>query len=229
MAEEHEGGPQSSDGIATPAGLERVSVHDLVPDPQNARTHGDEQVAEIAGAIRAFGFNDPIGVMPNNMIVEGHGRLMAARRLGMESVPVIRLPHLSEAQRRAYVLAHNRIAEHAGWDDEILANELLSLRDEYDMDLADAGFSATDLEDLLAAAPGAEEDLGGETDPAYGEDNEASADGPGPGLAERFGIAPFSVFNGREGWWQDRKRRWIALGIRSEVGRGEAEAEDVEA
>ena len=95
----------------------------LKPYAGNARTHSDKQIAQIAASIGKFGFNNPVLVDGDNRIVAGHGRVAAARNLGMDSVPTIRLDHLSDAERRAYVIADNRLAELAGWDRDILRIE----------------------------------------------------------------------------------------------------------
>src|SRR5690554_2361184 len=96
----------------------------LVPYARNSRTHSDEQVAQIAGSIKEFGFTNPVLVDGEGGIIAGHGRVLAARKLGMESVPCIVLDYLTEAQKRAYVIADNKLALNAGWDDEMLALEL---------------------------------------------------------------------------------------------------------
>jgi DNA modification methylase len=120
----------------------------LVPYAMNARTHSPEQVAQIAASIAEFGFVNPILVDSTAGIVAGHGRLLAARRLQLENVPVIVLDHLSPAQRRAYVIADNKLALNAGWDEEMLRTALESLRDEeFDLDLL--GFSDEEIEELL--------------------------------------------------------------------------------
>ena len=103
--------------------LEHRPVAALVPYARNARTHSEAQVALIAGSIREFGFANPVLVDGANGVIAGHGRLLAAQKLGLATVPVIELAHLSEAQKRAYVLADNRLAERAGWDREMLALE----------------------------------------------------------------------------------------------------------
>ena len=111
------------DGARSPAGaraIERRPVDALIPYAQNARTHSDAQVALIAGSIREFGFNNPVLVDGASGIIAGHGRVLAARKLGLAEVPVIELGHLSAAQKRAYILADNRLAEQAGWDRELL-------------------------------------------------------------------------------------------------------------
>jgi DNA modification methylase len=136
----------------TPAMAKRIElwpVERLVPYARNARTHSAEQVAQIAASIAEFGFVNPILVDSRDGIVAGHGRLLAARKLGLTEVPVIVLDHLSETQRRAYVLADNRLALNAGWDEEVLAAELAALEtDGFDLGLI--GFSEHELADLIA-------------------------------------------------------------------------------
>jgi len=107
--------------------LEHLSPLSLLPYGRNARTHSKKQVAQIAASIAQFGFNNPVLVSDDNQIIAGHGRVAAARSLGLETVPILRLSHLNEAQRRAYVLADNKLALNAGWDQEILAIELQGL------------------------------------------------------------------------------------------------------
>nr|WP_244153654.1 site-specific DNA-methyltransferase [Sulfitobacter delicatus] len=123
-------------------------MSELVPYVNNARTHSEAQVALIAGSIRAFGFNNPVLVDGANGIIAGHGRVLAARQLGLTEVPVIELAHLTDAQKRAYILADNKLAEQAGWDRELLALELGDLG-ELGIDLEDLGFDGRDLDDLL--------------------------------------------------------------------------------
>lgn len=129
--------------------IERWPLDRLTPYDRNARTHSPEQVAKIAASIAEFGFNNPIlvdGV--GGTIIAGHGRLMAARELGMAEVPVIVLSHMTDAQRRAYVLADNRLALDAGWDDAVLAQEIAALQDD-GFDLTLTGFTDDELADLL--------------------------------------------------------------------------------
>ena len=127
--------------------IEWLSVETLIPYAKNARTHSDEQVAQIAGSIKEFGFNNPVLVDKDNSIIAGHGRLMAARKLGMNKVPVVQLEHMTEAQRKAYVLADNRIALNSGWDTSMLSLELQDLKD--DIDLSLLGFDPDELDSLL--------------------------------------------------------------------------------
>ena len=123
-------------------------IESLIPYARNSRTHSDEQVAQIAASIREFGWTNPVLVDGENGIIAGHGRLMAARKLGMTSVPVIELDGLSEAQKRAYIIADNKLALNAGWDDAMLRVELQELDAlGYDLDLT--GFSEEEIADLL--------------------------------------------------------------------------------
>ena len=132
--------------------IELWPVTRLQPYAKNARTHSDEQVDQIAASIREFGFTNPILVDSTDGIIAGHGRLMAAKRLALDTVPVIVLDHLTDAQRRAYILADNKLALNAGWDDALLAEELAALRDEgFDLDLV--GFSDDELVDIFADSP----------------------------------------------------------------------------
>ena len=136
----------------TPAMARRIeiwAVGRLVPYAKNARTHSPEQVAQIAASIAEFGFVNPILVDTNNGIIAGHGRLLAARQLGLAEVPVVVLDHLTDAQRRAYVIADNRIAINAGWDEKALAAELGDLA-VAGVDLALIGFTSAELDLLLA-------------------------------------------------------------------------------
>src|SRR5262245_36916004 len=130
------------------ANIERWPLERLIPHARNARTHSDAQVAQIAASIAEFGFVNPVLVGDDGVIVAGHGRVLAARQLGLKEVPVIVLAHLSPTQRRALMIADNRIAENAGWDDEMLAAELTALRDEQ-VDLELLGFDETELDRLL--------------------------------------------------------------------------------
>jgi len=127
----------------------KLSVADLVPYARNSRTHSPQQVDKIAASIREFGFLNPIIVDGRNGIVAGHGRVLAAQKLGLSELPVIDASHLSEAQKRAYVIADNRLALDAGWDNEMLKIELQDLEAE-GFDLSLTGFELDEIGDLLA-------------------------------------------------------------------------------
>ena len=133
---------------SAPLAITYRPIGDLIPYARNARTHSEAQVALIAGSIREFGFTNPVLVDGSNGIIAGHGRVMAAGKLGMTAVPVIELSHLSEAQKRAYVLADNKLAERAGWDVEMLALEVADLAT-LGIDLMDLGFTGRELDELL--------------------------------------------------------------------------------
>ena len=133
--------------------IQMTPVSQLVPYAGNARTHSDEQIAQIAASITEFGFTNPILTGADNVIIAGHGRLLAAQKLRMDTVPVIVLDHLSEAQRRALVIADNKLAENAGWDEALLRTELAAL-DDLDFDLDLMGFSDEELDSLLGDLDG---------------------------------------------------------------------------
>ena len=180
--------------------VEYLPTDTLVEYAGNAKVHTREQVGQIVKSIEEFGFNDPIAVWTNKdgkpEIVEGHGRLMAARQLGMEELPVIFLDRMTDEQRRAYTHVHNQLTMNTGWDVQKLEGDIEQL----DFDWEGYGFDI----DLAV----------GQADAARSEDEHRGA------LSERFGIPPFSVLNARSGEWQERKRQWLSLGIKSELGRG---------
>jgi DNA modification methylase len=138
--------------------IEILKTDSLIPYARNSRTHSEAQVAQIAGSIREFGFTNPVLIDGENGIIAGHGRIMAAQKLGLAEVPCIRLDHLTETQRKAYVIADNKLALNSGWDDSMLALELAELQDD-NFDLSLTGFDESELADLLA------ETIEGETDP----------------------------------------------------------------
>lgn len=201
-------------------------IDDLTPDPRNARTHSEAQVAQIVASIERFGWTNP--VLADDLIRAGHGRQMAARAIyadggtiylapGKErggkaipkgTVPVIDCTGWTEEERKAYALADNQLALQAGWDTEILMAQLDELQ-AAEFDIAEIGF---DMEAIEALGIG---EIG------TAEDGPAGKKQGGGSLANEFLIPPFTVLNAREGWWMDRKRGWLALGIKSEVGRGE--------
>ena len=176
------------------------NIDDLIPYVNNSRTHSDAQVAQIAASIKEFGWTNPILMDGDNGIIAGHGRVLAARKLNQNQIPVIELEHLNDVQKRAYIIADNKLALNAGWDEDILALELKDI-EELGFDISLTGFDANEINQLDIE-----------------EKNQNIEKG---NLADKFLIAPFSVFNAREGWWQDRKKAWLSLGIKSEEGRGD--------
>ena len=177
----------------------------VIPYDGNPRIN-DDAVPKVAESIREFGWQQPIVVDADGVIIAGHTRYKAAQALGLGTVPVVVADNLTAEQAQAYRLADNRTAELADWDDALLAEELDGL---LDFDMERFGFESIELEGALDYADDA---------PADGEiaDDEAQTSS----LAERFGIPPFSVLDARSGTWQERKRAWLSLGIKSELGRG---------
>ena len=156
-----------------PDTIEHLATDAMVPYARNSRTHSPEQVAQIADSIREFGFTNPVLIDADNTLIAGHGRVLAAQQLGLATVPAIRLAHLSSAQRRAYVIADNKLAENAGWDMATLAREVEDLQaDGYDIDLL--GFGDDELAGLLGE---------------YGQD----AAQPGDGLTDPNAVPPEPV------------------------------------
>jgi DNA modification methylase len=132
-----------------PDHLEVIQIDALIPYARNSRTHSDAQVAQIASSIKEFGFTNPVLIDGGGGIIAGHGRVLAARKLGMSEVPCIRLEHLTDAQKRAYVIADNRLALNSGWDTEMLKVEFADLQ-ELGFDLELTGFDLDEIKELLA-------------------------------------------------------------------------------
>ena len=128
--------------------IESIKIDQLVPYARNSRTHSDIQVSQIAASIQEFGFTNPVLIDEDDHIIAGHGRVLAAKRLGMDSVPCMRLSHLSETQQRAYVIADNQLALNAGWNFDILAVEIDELNDQK-FDISTIGFTNEELADLI--------------------------------------------------------------------------------
>jgi ParB-like chromosome segregation protein Spo0J len=131
---------------------------DLIPYARNSRTHDEGQIAQIAASIKEFGFTNPILIDGTNGIIAGHGRVMAAQKLGEEKVPTIELAHLSEHQKRAYIIADNKLALNSGWDNEMLTLELETLQEAgYGIDVL--GFDDKELKALFGKLEDAEDNL----------------------------------------------------------------------
>lgn len=125
------------------------NVSELIPYARNARTHSDEQIERIANSIKEFGWTNPILIDGENGIIAGHGRILAARKLGIEKVPTIELSGFTEAQKRAYIIADNRLALDAGWDEDILKLEFAELEKE-GFELSKTGFSDEEINEMMA-------------------------------------------------------------------------------
>ena len=174
-----------------------VDIGNLVPLATNARIHSASQIFQIKKSLERFKWTIPILVDENNTIIAGHGRIMAAREMKMPQVPVAKASGWSDAEKRAYALLDNLIYESGDWDEDARDDEIEAVGD-LGIDLSDYDFDVFEPEDDEV------------------EDAPLTVS-----LADRFGVVPFSILNAREGWWQNRKRAWLALGIRSEEGRGE--------
>jgi len=182
--------------------VEMMSIDDVVPYERNPRIN-EGAVVSVANSIREFGFRQPIVVDESMIIIVGHTRLLAARSLSMTEVPVHVATGLTESQKRAYRIADNKVAELSGWDDDLLAYELNAIAG--DIDMQALGFTGDEINHLVDG-----DDLT--------EDKQKAAT-----LSDDFLVPPFSVLDGRQGYWRDRKRRWISLGIKSEEGRFDGE------
>jgi ParB-like chromosome segregation protein Spo0J len=141
--------------------IKKVKLEELIPYAKNSRTHSDAQVAQIAASIREFGFTSPVLIDKDGGIIAGHGRVMAARKLKLDEVPCIELRHLTDTQKRAYIIADNKLALNSSWDDEMLRLELDEPHNaEFDMALL--GFEAGEL--AIVMGLGADFDAGTEAD-----------------------------------------------------------------
>ncbi|SKC57888.1 site-specific DNA-methyltransferase [Maledivibacter halophilus] len=129
--------------------LKLIDIDELIPYANNARTHDKEQINKLRSSLREFGFVNPVLIDKDKSIIAGHGRVMAAREEGIKRVPCVLVEHLTDAQKKAYILADNRLALDAGWDDEILALELESLK-EMDFNIDFTGFDAAEIDDLFS-------------------------------------------------------------------------------
>ena len=145
--------------------IEYMALDKLKPYEKNARKHQEADLSTIKASITEFGMSDPIGVWgKDNIIVEGHGRYMACKELGIEQVPVIHLDHLTDEQRRAYALAHNKTAEMSEWDFDLLGDELADI---FDIDMSDFGFDLTEEEEEQSTAPTERKDLSDKVGETY--------------------------------------------------------------
>lgn len=177
--------------------IEIISIHDLVPYGNNAKEHPKEQIEQIKESIIKFHNNDPIAIDENNVIIEGHGRYEALKELGYEQVECIRLDHLNDDQKKAYRLVHNKLTMNSDFNFDLLEEELKTIND------IDMGFFDFDLS-------------------MFDEIEKEIKEEANKKLTDEFLIPPTSVFDTRQGYWQERKRAWKDIGISSEVGRDEA-------
>ena len=181
--------------MAKTTAMVEVPISTLKPYERNAKQHPAEQIEKLKASIEEFGFLSPCLIDRDGNIIAGHGRVEAAKALGMDTVPAVYVEGLTDIQRRAYILADNRLTELGGWDEDVLQWELSTLANE-DFDVEILGF------DPPKKKTAADPEQAFET------------------LSDRFLVPPFTVLDSRQKWWQDRKRAWKALGIDSAIGRG---------
>lgn len=181
--------------------VERMPIEALKVYEKNARQHSEAQISQIIASMREWGWTIPILADEKRVVIAGHGRLAAAKKLGFGSVPVMIAKGWTDRQIRAYRIADNKLALNATWDAKLLAAELQGLPDMSAL----IGFAEGELEALLRHE---------EQTTSYSKEEAKGR------LADRFGIPPMTVLLGTSGWWQDRKRAWLALGIKGEIGRG---------
>ncbi|MDO8716394.1 MAG: ParB N-terminal domain-containing protein [Dehalococcoidales bacterium] len=186
--------------------IEYRPIDSLIMYARNPRKN-DPQIPKMVAAISEFGFRLPILIKSDGNVIDGHLRIKAARQLGMTELPCVLGDGMSDAQVRAFRLLCNRSVSWAEWDDELLALEFQDLQ-AADFDLEMTGFGLDEIAGLLTGDPG-------------GEPPEEGAEAGHRTLADRFGVPPFSVLDARQGYWQERKRAWLSLGIQSELGRGD--------
>lgn len=173
---------------------ETIKLASLALDPRNARKHDKKNIAAIKGSLKAFGQQKPIVVDGDGIIIAGNGTYVAAKELGWDEIAIYRT-ELKGDEAKAYALADNRSGELAEWDDAILDETLKELISS-GIDVAELGF---DIEDFAKDFPG---------------------DVDKPSMVDKFGAPPFTILDTRQGYWQERKRQWLAIGIQSELGRG---------
>ena len=169
--------------------FEYTPVRELRPHPNNARTHSQKQLRQIAQSIEKFGFCNPVLVDDTKQIIAGHGRVEAAKLLGIDAVPTCRLSHLSDADKRAYVLTDNKLAEKAGWDRELLAIELQGLI-ELDVNIELTGFEMAEVDLILEEAREA-------TGTASGPEDETPELSPGPAVTKTGDLSFPKIISGR--------------------------------
>lgn len=161
--------------------IEMIPLDRLKPYPRNARIHSRKQIGQIADSLKRFGFTNPVLVDDDNMILAGHGRVEAAKLIGMAAAPCLRLSSMSAAEKRAYVLADNKLALNAGWDDDILAGELrLILDDVSEIDIGITGFTVAEIDTLLDTA---------ESGPTPLDDGDDTLPEPAPYVVNRTGTS----------------------------------------
>ncbi len=169
----------------------------------NSRTHSEDQIQEVVNSINRYGYTNPILVDENNVIIAGHCRIEGAKRVGMTEIPTIIIDGLSDVEKAELVICDNKLALNAGWDFNILADQITFIRDNGG-DVYATGFNA---EEIATFMPDKVDQFNIENDRVK--------------LTDKFLVPPFSVLDARQGYWQERKNAWLKMGIKSEIGRGD--------
>lgn len=185
--------------VPVPIAHQQTRLISELKQRRNARVHDRDQMNLIVASMREFGWTIPVLVDETDTILAGYGRVQAATEMGLESVPVVVATGWTDAQKKAYMLADNQIAARAGWDMNLLRLEMDDLK-LIDFNLELIGFGRQEMVNLFSTG---------------------RLDRPVVPLREQFGLPPFSILDARAGWWQTRRRSWLALGIQSELGRGD--------
>jgi hypothetical protein len=208
---------------------------ELIMYAKNSKLHPPEQIQQIANSITEFGFLDPIAIDENGEILEGHGRYLAAVEiLNLKSVPTFQVLGLTEEQKIAYRVAHNKLTMNTDFDPDLLKIDMDFLN-EMSFDLTLTGFDSEDLSSYLSlenteyqekeVVVDKGRELSSNDKDGSANDNDKDKDTENESgkktLADKFIVPPFSVLDARQGYWQKRKREWLALGIQSELGRGD--------
>lgn len=198
--------------------VENKPVTALKPFQENPKRHGGEQLRRLKKSMREFGWTNPILISQDNMIIAGHARYEAAKQLGFTEVPTIYID-LPYNKAVSYVLADNRLAEIAEQDDEQLNTLLESVYNDAEIDIEALGFTDGEIDRILAGVEEEiSEDTGGDEEPGAEVSEEQQAEAREK-LEEKFIAPPFTILDARQGYWRDRKRAWLQLGIQSELGR----------
>lgn len=196
--------------------IEEIKISDIENHPKNPKQHPENQIRLIQKSIERFGWTSPVILDKNNRILAGHARVKAAIEKGYDTIPAIRTD-LSGDEADAYLLADNRLADISPYDRDILA-ELLS---DLPQDLAElTGFDQVQVDALLSGEDIPDIDRFISDSQPEEPLEEVDAENKSQTLVEKFVVPPFTILDSRQGYWQDRKRAWISLGIKSELGRG---------
>lgn len=200
--------------------VKEYPIADIKPHPNNPRIHPDSAIEKLQRSIQEFGFVNPVLLTNDGLLLAGHARIKASTSEGLEHVPALVL-NLDGAKADAYLIADNKLQEETEWDLPVL-KELLEELENDDFPIELTGFELPEIDELIASF---DEDFEEDEDELSADDGENKEEA-NKTLAERFGVPPFTVLDSRQGYWTSRKRAWLDLGIKSELGRGESADEN---